>query len=156
MKPLNRSYWRLGWVFLTNGALSLLLLTGPIRVHHDQRILYEAMGTVPPSFSYWKELLATPWVPIVVLVLSIGTVAELRRSVLSPIFTLVPYIAWLIVALCERERVAAEASPQDLFLGKVLLIIPLAVVIAVDVIFYVVALRRTPLPAADKITFEPH
>jgi len=149
MKPLNKNYWRLGWVFLTNGALSLLLLTGPVRVYYDHRILYETMGTVPPPLSYWKELLATPWVPVVVLVLLIGIVAELRRSVLSPIFTLVPYITWLIVALCERARVAAEASPQDLFLGKVLLIIPLAVIIAVDLIFYVTAIRRTQQKAAN-------
>jgi hypothetical protein len=107
------------------------------------------MGTVPLPFSYWKELFATPWVPILVLVLLIGIVAELRRSVLSPVFTLVPYIAWLIVALCDRARVAAEASPQDLFLGKVLLIIPLAVIIAVDLIFYVAAIRRTQPKATN-------
>ena len=118
-------------------------------MHSDQRMLYETMGTAPPSFSYWKELLATPWVPVVVLVLLIGIVAELRRSVLSPILTLLPYIAWLIVALFERERVAAEASPQDLFLGKVLLIIPLAVIIAVDLIFYVAAIRRAQPKAAN-------
>ena len=65
MRRLNINYWRLGWVLLTNGALALLLLTGPIRMHHDQQMLYERMHTASPSFSYWKELLATPWVPVV-------------------------------------------------------------------------------------------
>lgn len=142
MKPLNRNYWRLGWVFLTNGALTLLLLTAPIRAHHDEQLLGEAMRTAPPAFSYWKELLATPWVPVVALVLLVGIAAEVRRTVLSPIVNLGPYVVWLIVALWERARVAGEATPQELFLGKVLLIIPLVVVITIDLAFYVVAFRR--------------
>jgi hypothetical protein len=145
MRRLNRNYWRLGWVFLTNGALTLLLLTAPIRVHHDQQLLSEAMRTTPPASSassYWKELLATPWVPVVALVLLVGIAAEVRRTVLSPIVNLAPYVVWLIVALWERARVAGEATPQELFLGKVLLIIPLVVVIAINLTFYVVAFRR--------------
>jgi len=142
MKPLNRNYWRLGWVFLTNGALTLLLLTAPIRAHHDKQLLSEAMRTAPRAYSYWKELLATPWVPVVALVLLVGIAAEVRRTVLSPIVNLAPYVTWLIVALWERARVAGEATPQELFLGKVLLIIPLVVIIAIDLIFYVVAFRR--------------
>jgi hypothetical protein len=86
--------------------------------------------------------MATPWVPVVVIVLLAGIVAELRRTILSPILNLAPYVVWLIVALWERAKVAGEATPQDLFLGKVLLIIPLAVVIAIDLAFYVVAFRR--------------
>jgi hypothetical protein len=36
MRRLNRNYWRLGWVLLTNGAVSLLLLIGPIiRTYHE-------------------------------------------------------------------------------------------------------------------------
>jgi hypothetical protein len=142
MKQLNRSYWRLGWILLTNSALSLLLLTGPIRAHQDQQLLYESMHTSPPAYSYWRELTATPWVPVVVIVLLAGIVAELGRTILSPIVNLAPYVVWLIVALWERAKVAGEATPQDLFLGKVLLIIPLAVVIAIDLVFYLVALRR--------------
>lgn len=142
MRRLNINYWRLGWILLTNCALALLLLTGPIRTHHDQQMLYESMHTVPPAFSYWKELFATPWVPVVALVLLVGIVAEVRRTVLSPVLNLSPYVVWLIVALLERARVAGAATPQELFLGKVLLIIPLAVVIVVDLIFYAVGLRR--------------
>jgi|SRR6516225_8488649 len=142
MRQLNRSYWRLGWILLTNSALSLLLLTGPIRTHQDQQLLYESMHTSPPAYSYWRELAATPWVPVVVIVLLAGIVAELRRTILSPILNLAPYVVWLIVALWERAKVNGEATPQDLFLGKVLLIIPLAVVIAIDLVFYLVALRR--------------
>ena len=49
MKPLNKSYLRLGWVLLTNGVLAFLLLTGPVRVHHEQQLLYQAMRTTPPT-----------------------------------------------------------------------------------------------------------
>ena len=35
MRRLNRNYWRLGWVVLTNGAVSLLLLIDPIRTYHE-------------------------------------------------------------------------------------------------------------------------
>jgi hypothetical protein len=148
MRQMNSNYWRLGWVLLTNGALSFLLLTWPIRTHHDQQMLYESMHTTPPPFSYWKELLATPWVPVVALVLLVGIVAEVRRTVFSPILNLAPYAVWLVVALWERARVAGEATPQELFLGKALLIIPLAVIIAIDLIFYLVALRRGQAQAA--------
>ena len=73
--------------------------------------------------------------PILAIVLLVGIVAEARRSVLSPVVNLAPYVVWLIVALWERANVAAEAAPQELYFGKVLLVLPLAVVIAVDLIF---------------------
>jgi hypothetical protein len=38
--------------------------------------------------------------------------------------------------------VAGEATPQDLFLGKVILIFPLAAVIGIDLAFYIVAFPR--------------
>ena len=149
MRRLRRSYWRLGWVLLTNGALILLLLSGPIRAHHDQQLIYESMRTTPPPFSYWEELFATPWVPAIALVLLVAIVAEMSRTVFSPILNLSPYVVWLILALWERARVAGEATPQELYLGKVLLIIPLAVVIAIDLIFYVVAFRRRQAEGGD-------
>ncbi|MGA9937115.1 MAG: hypothetical protein WA369_17570 [Candidatus Acidiferrales bacterium] len=142
MKPLNKSYLRLGWVLLTNGVLAFLLLTGPVRVHHEQQLLYQAMRTTPPTLSYWQDLFAVPWVPILAIVLLVGIVAEARRSVLSPVVNLAPYVVWLIVALWERANVAAEAAPQELYFGKVLLVLPLAVVIAVDLIFYLLAFSR--------------
>jgi hypothetical protein len=149
MKRLNRNYWRLAWVLLTNGALILLLLSGPLRVHHDQQLLNEAMRTKPPAFSYWAELFATPWVPVVVLVLLVGIAAELRRTPLSPIINLSPYVAWLAAAFWERARVAGEATSYDLYLGKVLLIIPLVVVIGVDAVFYALAFRRSQAEGGD-------
>jgi hypothetical protein len=142
MKQLSRNYWRLGWLLLTNGAVILLFLCGPIRAHHDQKLLYQVMRTTPPPFSYVHEFFSDPWGPILVVTLLAGIVAELRRTVLSPIVNLSPYVVWLVVALWERAKVAGEATPYELFLGKVLLIIPLTVVIAVDLIFYVVAFRR--------------
>lgn len=154
MKRLNRNYWRLGWVLLTNGAVILLLLIGPIRAYHDQQLLNRVMRTTPPAFSYWKELFAAPWVPLMLVVLLVGMLAEVRRTVLSPIFNLAPYAVWLIVALWERAKVVDDAT-HELFLGKVLLIFPLAAVIAVDVIFYVAAFRRT-LPEDGDVGVPSH
>lgn len=142
MKRLNGNYWRLGWILLTNGALVFLLLSGPIRAHQHQQVLHEALGTPLEPFSYWKQLFAAPWVPVVVLVLLLGISSELRRSALSPILNLGPYVAWLVVALWERARIIGEASPYELLLGKVLLIIPLSLVIAIDLLFYLLAFRR--------------
>lgn len=106
------------------------------------------MGTAPEPFSYWKELFATPWVPVVALILLVGIGAEVRRNTLSPVFNLSPYAVWLVVALWERAKTGGEASPYDLFLGKVLLIIPLILVIAIDLIFYLVAFKRSQAEAA--------
>jgi hypothetical protein len=123
---LDRDYWRLGWVLLTNCVLAVLLLTGPIRIHHDRQLLYQAIRTTPPPFSYWKEFFTTAWAPLMTLILFIGIVAEVLRSTLSPVLNLAPYVVWLAAALWERARVAGEGTSQELFLGKVLLIIPLA------------------------------
>jgi hypothetical protein len=149
MRRLNRNYWRLGWVLLINGAVILLLLSAPIRVYHDQQLIFGSMGSNPPPFSYWKELFASPWMPVVALVLLVGIVAEVRRTILSPIVNLTPYVIWLIVALWERAQVAGEATSQDLFLGKVLFIFPLTVIIAIDLIFYIAAFRRRKAEGSD-------
>jgi hypothetical protein len=129
-------------VLLTNGLVTFALLSAPIRVHHDQQLLYETMRSAPPPFSYWKELIATPWFLIIATALILGGIAEVRRNVVSPIFNVGPYAAWLVVALWQRVKVAAEATAQDLFLGKMLLVLPLVVVVAVDLFLYVTAFRR--------------
>jgi hypothetical protein len=141
MRRLNRNYWRLGWVLLTNGAVILLLLSGPIRAHHDQQLLYQAMRAAPPPFSYLHEFFSNPWGPVLVVTLVAGIAAELRRTILSALVNLSPYVVWLIVALWERAKVAGEATPYELYLGKVLLIFPLAIVVAIDLIFYAAAFR---------------
>lgn len=142
MKRLEKNYWRLGWVLVTNASLIFLLLIGPIRTHYQQQLIYENMRTTAPPFSYLKELFASPWVPVMILVLLVGIIAEMRRAVVSSIFNVGPYLVWLLVALWERARVAGEATAQELFLGKVFLIFPLSVIIAVDLVFYVIAFRR--------------
>jgi hypothetical protein len=83
------------------------------------------------------------------VVLLVGILAEMRRTVLSPIIILSPCVVWLAVALWERAKVAGEATPSELFLGEVLLILPLTAVIVVDVIFYVIGFRRTPAKHRD-------
>lgn len=149
MRRLNTNYWRLGWVLLTNGAVILLILSGPIRAHHDQQLLYQAMRAVPPPFSYLHEFFSDPWGPTLVVTLVAGIAAELRRTILSALINLSPYVIWLIVALWERAKVAGEATPYELSLGKVLLIFPLAIVIAINLIFYAAALKRREMRSSE-------
>jgi hypothetical protein len=131
MRRLNKNYWRVGWVLLVNSTVVAFQLTAPIRAYHDQRLLYQAIRMAPPAFSYWKELFSDPWVPVLAAVLLTGIVAEVRRSVLSPILNLVPFALWLVLAF------------RDSFYSKqLLLILPLAVVIAIDSVFYIAAFRQ--------------
>lgn len=142
MNRLPRSYWRLAWVLLTNALVMFLLLTGPFRVHHDQQALQRLLQSPPEPFSYWGQLFSAPWLPLMVLVLLFGIVSEIRRSALSPIFNLGPYLVWLAVALWERARLAGQASPYELYVGKMLLMLPLTILIIVGLIFYAFAFRR--------------
>jgi hypothetical protein len=138
MRRLNGNCWRLGWIALTSGALILLVLTGPIRSHHDQQLIYESMRTATPAFSYWRELFRDPWVALLALVLLVGIVAEANRNALSPILNLAPLTFWLVSAL------------RDPFYGRqLLLILPLALVIGVDVGFYVFAFKRGGIEGGD-------
>jgi len=143
MRRLNKNYWRLGWVLLTNGVVILLFLSGPIRTHHEEQLLHQVMRTVPPPFSYVHEFFADPWGPLIVVTLIGGILAEVRRIALSPIINLGLYVTWFIVGFWEQAKAAGEATPSELFLGKVFLII-LAVVIGADLAFYAFAfwLRR--------------
>jgi hypothetical protein len=144
MRKLSANGWRLAWVLMTNGVICLLLLSGPIRWRHNQMMLYRVMRTTPPAFSYWKELFATPWVPIVLLLLVVGAIAEVRRSVLGPVVNLGFYATYLGLILFEQAKAAYQGSPQETTLGFVLivLVIPLAVITAVDLVFYIPALRH--------------
>ncbi len=148
MRRLNKNYWRLGWVLLTNGVVILLLLSGPIRTHHEEQLLHQVMRTAPPPFSHVHEFFADPWGPLLVLTLLGGILAEMRRTVLSPIINVGPYVVWFIVALWERAKVIDDPM-HELFLVKVLFIFPLVVVIAVDIIFYVIAFRRRRAEGGD-------
>ncbi|MGA3292823.1 MAG: hypothetical protein ABSE45_02435 [Candidatus Acidiferrales bacterium] len=145
MKKLGRSYWRLGWILLTNGAICLLLLSAPIRWRHNQLMLYSVMRTTPPAFSYWKELSADRWAVVVLLILLTGILAEVRRTVLAPIVNLGFYVVYFGLILFEQAKAAFQRSPQDVTLGFVLIVfvIPLLVIIAVDLALYIPALRRS-------------
>jgi hypothetical protein len=138
MRRLNRNYWRLGWVLVVNSAVVVLQLTGPVRAYHDQQLLHQAMRTAPPVFSYWKELFSDPWVPVLGVILLVGIVAEVRRNALSPIFNVAPFAFWLVLAF------------RDSFYSKQLLVIlPLALVIVVDLVFYAFAFRRRSAEGGD-------
>lgn len=148
MRRLNRNYWRLAWLLLTNGVVIFLFLSGPIRAHHEQQLLHQVMRTPPPPFSYVREFFADPWGPLLVLTLLGGILAEVRPTVLSPIFNLGAYVVWFIVALREQAKATGEATPYELSLGKVFLIV-LAVVIVVNLIFYAFAFRRRQAERGD-------
>jgi|SRR5208283_1421167 len=148
MGRLNKNYWRLGWVLLTNGVVILLFLSGPIRTHHEEQLLHQVMRTTPPPFSYVHEFFADPWGPLLVLALLGGILAEVRRTVFSLIINLGPYVVWFIAGLWEQAKAAGEATPSELFLGKVFLII-LAVVIGIDLAFYAFAFRRRRAEGGD-------
>ncbi len=141
MKKLHKNYWRLGWVMLINSVIVFVLLSGPIRVHQQREQIFESMRMNPPPFSYWKALFASPLPLLAVLVLLIGIAAEVRRNILSPVFNLTPFVVFLTATLWERAKVSGEATAQELFLGKVLVIYPLVAIIAVYLIFYIAALR---------------
>ncbi|HYL64438.1 MAG TPA: hypothetical protein VE077_17630 [Candidatus Methylomirabilis sp.] len=106
------------------------------------------MRTALPPFSYVHEFFADLWGPLLVLTLLGGVLAEVRRTVLSPIINVGPYAVWFILALWEHARLAGEATPYELSLGKVLLII-LAVVIGVDLAFYALAFRPRQTEGGD-------
>jgi hypothetical protein len=144
MMRLKRNYWRLGWILLTNGAVILLFLSVPIRAHHQQQLLYQVMRMSPPTFSYFHEFFSDPWRPIIVATLLFGIVAELRRTILSPIVNLGLYVVWLMMFLLQEVKVARGATPSEVSPGgiMVLIIIPLVVVIGVDLVFYVLAFQR--------------
>ena len=148
MRRLNKNYWRVGWILLANGVVILLFLSGPIRMHHEEQLLHQVMRTAPPPFSYVHEFFADPWGPLLVLTLLGGILAEMRRTVLSPIINVGLYVVWFIVALWEQAKAAGEATPYELSLGKVFLII-LAVVIGVDLVFYALAFRRRQTEDGD-------
>jgi len=144
MRRLSRSYWRLTWVLLTNGAVILLFLLGPIRSLHEQETLHQVMRTAAPPFSYIHEFFSDVWRPIIVAILLAGIVAELLRSALSSILNVGPYLLWFIISSWQVARVAMGRTPSEVSPGVILalMVIPLALVVAVDMMFYVVAFRR--------------
>lgn len=141
MRRLNKNYWRLGWVLIANSIVVALQLIGPVRAYEDQQLIHQAMRTAPPVFSYWKELFSDPWVPVLTVVLLVGIVAEVRRNALSPILNMGPFVFWLVLAF------------RDPFYSKqLLLIVPLAVLIVADFVFYVLAFRRSQAPGSDLVS----
>jgi hypothetical protein len=109
------------------------------------------MRTAAPPFSYIHEFFSDPWRPIIVATLLVGIVAEVSGTVLSPIVNLGPYVVWLIMSLWEVVKVVGGATPSEVSPGVVivLIVIPLAVVIAVDLTFYVIAFRRRQAEDGD-------
>jgi hypothetical protein len=144
MRKLKENYWRSVWVLLTNGLVILLFLSGPIRSHHQQELIYQAMRTAPPTFSYFREFFSDPWRPTIVTILTLGIVADFFRSILSPIFNLGIYLVWLVMFLWEEAKVVRGATPSEVSPGLiiVLFIIPLVAVFGVNLGFYAHALRR--------------
>jgi hypothetical protein len=144
VRKLNRSYWRLGWIVLTNLAVICLFLGGMVHQRHDELLLYQAMRTTPPAFSYVHEFFSDRWRPVIVITLLVGILAEVRRTILSPILNLGLYIVWFIVFSWDAIEVATGATPSEVSASLILVltVIPLAVVIGIDLFFYIPALRQ--------------
>jgi hypothetical protein len=157
MKQLSRSYWRLAWVLFTNGAVILLFLLGPIRAHHEQEILYQVMRTAAPPFSYIREFFSDVWRPTIVAVLLAGIVAEFLRSALSSILNVGPYALWLVISSWQAARVEMGRTPSEVSPGVIvlLMVVPLAAVVAVGLVFYITAFRRVNL-ATDGTFSDAH
>jgi hypothetical protein len=103
------------------------------------------MRTAAPPFSYVDEFFSDPWQPIIVTTLVVGIVAELYGTVFSAMVNLCPYVVWLIMFLWEAVQVARGATPSEVSPGVIMvfMVIPLAVVVAVDLMFYITAFRQT-------------
>jgi hypothetical protein len=144
MRKLNKNYLRNGWVLLTNGVVIFLCLSAPIRAHREHLLLYEAMRTAPPPFSYFHELFSDPWSPTIVAILTLGIASEFFRSILSPIINLGIYAVWLMTFLWEEAKVVRGAAPSEVSPGVILVLIitPVVAVLGVNLAFYTHALRR--------------
>jgi hypothetical protein len=107
-------------------------------------MLYQVMRTAAPPFSYIHEFFSDTWRPIIVGVLLAGIVAEFLRSALSSILNVGPYVLWLVISSWQALRVAMGGTPSEVSPGVIvaLVIIPLALVVAVYLTFYVIAFRR--------------
>jgi lysylphosphatidylglycerol synthetase-like protein (DUF2156 family) len=129
---------------LTNVGVICLFVGGPIRQRHDELLLYRVMRTDPPAFSYVHAFISDPWRVALVVMLLVGIFAELRRTILSPILNLGLYFVWFIVFSWDAVEFSIGATPSEVapLLVLVLTVIPLAVVIGVDLFFYIPALRQ--------------
>jgi hypothetical protein len=151
VKRLGTNYWRLSWIVLTNGVLVFPFFAAPLWERRTELSLHR-VGVALPPFSYWRQLFASPWwLQLGVLVLLVGIVAELRRSILSPIFNLGLYVAGLILALLGQATDIVRGTQREVSPGVVLLfgIVPFALIVAVDAAFYVHAFRRIRRQGSD-------
>ena len=144
MRKLSRNYWRLAWIVLTNIGVICLFVGGLIRERHDELLLYRAGRMVPPAFSYVHAFISDPWRVIPVVMLLGGIFAELRRTILSPILNLSLYVVWFVVFSWDAVEVSIGATPSEMAPSLIwaLTVIPLAVVVGVDLFFYIPALRQ--------------
>jgi len=144
MKKLRRSPSRLVWVVATNSAAILLLLLNTIRAFNEHKMLYQAMRTATPPFGYVHEIFSDVWTLAIVGTLAAGIVAESLRSTWSLILNLGPFALCLAISCWQMIGLAKDKTPSDVSpeLVVLLLVIPLAVVVAVSAAFYIVAFRH--------------
>jgi hypothetical protein len=151
VKRLGRNYWRLGWIVLTNGVLVFPFFMAPLWQRRTELSLHR-VGVVLPPFSYWRQLFASPWwLQVGVLILLVGIVAELRRSIVSPIFNLSPYVAGVVLAVLGQAADLMRGTHREVSPGAVLLfgIAPFALIAAINAAFYVHAFRGIRTEGSD-------
>lgn len=149
MRRLTKNYWRTGWILLINGAVIALFLTGPIREQRDQQMLDQVVRTISPHLSYAHALFLEPWALGLIAALFVGIVVELRRVALATILNTCPFALWLAVASWDRAKAAGGATPEDLSIST-LFIVVLAVIVVINAAFYLAAFRgiRVDAPPA--------
>jgi hypothetical protein len=134
MRRLSKNRWRTGWILSLNSAIIVLLFTAPIYEYHNEGQIFHAMGTAQPPFSFWAAIFANVWTPVFLGAMALGILAEMRRSIFSPILNLLPFAALLVWAAADwvRSRGSYEGERS---LG-LLVILPACLVVLVNAISY--------------------
>jgi hypothetical protein len=146
MRKLTKNDWRLEWVLLVNGVIILLLVTSPIWEYHKETQIFQALRTAQPPFAFWGAFFKSVWPPIFTALMLVGILAEARRSILSPILNVVPFLAPLIWGGVDWVR-SHGSYPGERSLGLAVGVV-LFVVGLVNAVFYAVTSAKRGRTAA--------
>lgn len=152
MRRLHQNTWRLSWVLFVNTTIIVLLVTALIREYRAQGQIFKALGRPEPSILSWSSV-SSPWTLLLIVMLVLGMLAELRRSILSLLFNLIPFVAvliWWAVDLTQSNgSYAGERS-----LGSAVAAVAGAVLI-VNATLFAKSFRNYSSPASPKGLEDP-